>query len=73
MRNSCNARAIKVMLKKYAFGEGCESGAERCGSSARKEYNAVEEGGLVRRCGAQAKDEEVESCWWCCWCSSRQY
>ena len=48
MRNSCDACAIKVMLKKYGFGE---------------EYNAVEEGGLVRRCGAQSKDEEMEV-WW---------
>jgi hypothetical protein len=48
VRNSCNARAIKVMLKKYAFGEGCESGAKRCGSSARKEYNGLV---LLRRAG----------------------
>jgi len=28
VRNSYDARAIKVMLKKYVFGEGCESGGE---------------------------------------------
>ena len=63
MRNSCDARAIKVMLKKYAFGEGCESGGEemRLGRAQRIQWpDAVEEGGLVRRCGAQAKDKVVE-------------
>jgi hypothetical protein len=48
VRNSRDARAIDVMLKKYAFGEGCESGARRCGSSARKEYNGLV---LLRRVG----------------------
>ena len=70
MRNSCDARAIKVMLKKYVFGEGC--GEEtRLECAQRIQWpGAVEEGGLVRRCGAQAKNEEMELWWWwCCWCS----
>ena len=63
MRNSCDARAIKVMLMKYVFGEGCECGGEetRLGCAQRIQWpGAVEEGGLVRRCGAQTKNEEME-------------
>lgn len=76
MRNSCDACAIGVMLKKYVFGEGCESGGGemRLECARRIQWlDAVEEEGLVRRCGAQAKDEWMEwCCWWCCSCSDRQ-
>lgn len=42
MRNSCDACVIKVMLKKYAFGEGCACGGEEKRlECARKEYNGL--------------------------------